>query len=276
MSQYADLHVHTNHSDGLYTPEQVVEIALKKGIKVLAIADHDTTSGYDEALKYVSEEELTLVPAVELSTAQNGTELHILGYLINHENPAFARRTKEFRQDRLLRGERIVEKLNEQGIELSMDTVRRIAGKSTLGRPHIADALVEQEYVRTFNEAFARYLGLHAPAYVPKFHITPEQGIQIVHEAGGVAVLAHPGTLDRDDLIPELASMGLDGIEAIYPLHSYHVAKKYQTMAADLGLFFTGGSDCHGRPDSRMAIGSVTVPKQCYDDLLAAKERRSS
>jgi predicted metal-dependent phosphoesterase TrpH len=276
MKRYADLHVHTNHSDGLYTPEQVVKIAIEKGIKVLAIADHDTTTAYDEALKYVAEEELTLIPAVELSTAQNGTELHILGYLMDHKNPAFARKTKEFRQERLVRGEKIVEKLNELGIELSMDTVRRVAGKSTLGRPHIADALVEQEYVRTFNEAFARYLGYHAPAYVPKFHITPEQGIQIIHEAGGVAVLAHPGTLARDDLIPGLASVGLDGIEAIYPLHSHHVVKKYMTMAADLGLIFTGGSDCHGRPDSRMAIGSVTVPKQCYDDLLAVKEKRSS
>ncbi len=217
-----------------------------------------------------------MVPAVELSTAQDGTELHILGYLIDHENPAFARRTSEFRQERLLRGEKIVKKLNELGIELSMDTVRRKAGNSTLGRPHVADALIEQEYVRTFNEAFARYLGYHAPAYVPKFHLTPEQGIQIVHEAGGVAVLAHPGTLDRDDLIPELASVGLDGIEAIYPLHSHHGVMKYKTMAADLGLIYTGGSDCHGRPDSRTAIGSVTVPKQCYDDLLAAKERRSS
>ena len=276
MKRYADLHVHTNHSDGLYTPQQVVEIALKKGIKVLAISDHDTTTAYDEALKYVPDEELTLLPAVELSTAHNGTELHILGYLIDHKSPAFARRTEEFRQDRLLRGEKIVKKLNELGIELSMDTVRRVAGNSTLGRPHVADALVEQEYVRTFNEAFARYLGYHAPAYVPKFNITPEQGIEIIHEAGGVAVLAHPGTLNRDDLIPGLASVGLDGIEAIYPLHSHHVVSKYKAMAADLGLIFTGGSDCHGRPDSRTEIGSVIVPKQCYDNLLAVKERRSS
>jgi len=276
MKRFADLHVHTNHSDGLQSPQKVIEIALSRNIKVLAIADHDTTTGYEEALKYAPSEELTLVPAVELSTAQDGTELHILGYLIDHKDPAFARRTREFRQERLLRGEKIVRKLNELGIELSMETVRRVAGNSTLGRPHVADALVEQEYVRTFNEAFARYLGYHAPAYVPKFHITPEQGILIVHEAGGVAVLAHPGTLGRDDLIPELARRGLDGIEAIYPLHSYQVTRKYKDMAAALGLIVTGGSDSHGRPDSKTMIGAVTVPKQCYDDLLLAREKYSS
>ncbi len=275
MKRFADLHIHTTHSDGLFSPAKVVETAVKVGMRVIAIADHDTVSGYEEALSYATEE-LTLVSAVELSTAQNGTELHILGYLIQHDDPVFVQRIREFRDERLLRGERIVEKLNELGIELSMDAVRRVAGNSALGRPHVAEALVEQEFVRTFNEAFARYLGYHAPAYVPKYHLTPREGIDLVHAAGGVAVLAHPGTLGCDDIIPELAGIGLDGIEAIYPLHNYHVMAKYKKLASDLGLIVTGGSDCHGRGDGRTDIGSVPVPKECYENLLLAKQKYHS
>ncbi len=275
MKSFADLHVHTNHSDGLLSPAEVVEIALEVGVQVLAISDHDTVSGYEEALNHVREE-LTLIPAVELSTAQDDAEVHILGYFIDHKDSTFVQRIREFRQERLIRGEKIVKKLNELGVDLSMDTVRRFAGSSAMGRPHVADALVEQEFVRTFNEAFARYLGYHAPAYVPKYHITPKEGIELVHEAGGVAVLAHPGTLGHDDMIPELAKVGLDGIEAIYPLHSYHVTAKYKKMASDLGLVVTGGSDCHGRRNGKAEIGSVSVPKELYDKLLLAKDKYSS
>lgn len=273
MNRYADFHVHTNHSDGLFSPKEVVEIALRRRLKALAISDHDTVSGYMDALKYVPDGELDLIPAVELSTAHDGTELHILGYLIDYENPSFMNSVTEFQEERLVRGRKIVEKLNELGIELSMDTVMRLAGDSPVGRPHVADALVEQEFVRTFNEAFARYLGYHAPAYVPKFHISPMEGIGLVHEAGGVAVLAHPGTLNRDDLIPMLVDVGLDGIEAIYPLHNAHMTKKYKKLAAEFGLIVTGGSDCHGRHNSKTMIGSVAVPKECYDDLLKAKSK---
>jgi predicted metal-dependent phosphoesterase TrpH len=252
-----------------------MEIAVQVGLRVVAITDHDTMSGYEEALEQIPEE-LIVVPAVELSTAHKDAELHILGYFVDHKNAAFTGRIRQFRQERVLRGEKIVEKLNELGVELSMDTVRRVAGDSALGRPHVADALVEQEFVRTFNEAFARYLGYHAPAYVPKYHITPEEAIRFVHEAGGVAVLAHPGTLGCDEVIPDLARAGLDGIEAIYPLHSYHATKKYMQIAGELELIVTGGSDCHGRSDGRTAIGSVSVPRKCYDDLLSTKDKYRS
>jgi predicted metal-dependent phosphoesterase TrpH len=271
MKRYADLHVHTNHSDGIMSPEQVVTKAVEAGLKVLAISDHDTVTGYLEGIEYADRAELTLIPAVELSTAIEGTELHILGYLIDCNEDNFVERIKEFRDDRLLRGEKIIQKLNELGVDLSMETVRRIAGDAVLGRPHFADALVKEEYVRSFDEAFARYLGYHGPAYVPKYHMTPQEGIELIHQASGVAVLAHPGPMGRDAILPDLVEAGLDGIEAIYPMHNYRTTEKYKKLAADFGLIVTGGSDSHGRKNDKAAIGSITVPKECYDGLLRAK-----
>jgi len=273
MSRYCDLHLHTTHSDGLYTPKEMMERAVKVGLKVIAISDHDAVSGYVEASKYFNEMELTVIPAVELSTALDNTEIHILGYLIDHTNPEMLEAISKFREARQDRGIKIVQKLNELDIDLSMDTVRKIAGDATLGRPHIAEALVQEEFVETFNEAFARYLGYHAPAYVPKFRITPYEAIELIHGAGGVAVLAHPGTLGRDDKIPELVEAGLDGIEAIYPLHSHQQIERYKRMTSDFGLIFTGGSDCHGRNQEKMRLGGTTVPKECYESLLRVKEK---
>jgi predicted metal-dependent phosphoesterase TrpH len=273
MSNYADLHVHTNHSDGVLSPEEVVRLAVKAGLKVIAISDHDTVSGYVEARNCAEAEELTVLPAVELSTAVHEAELHILGYLIDYESSRLAERIEEFRNERLIRGEKIVERLNELGVELSMDTVMRVAGNSALGRPHFADALIREEYVRTFDEAFARYLGYHAPAYVPKFHMTPVEAIELIHDAHGVAVLAHPGALGRDELVPSLARSGLDGLEAIYPLHDRRTTQYYKKMAADNDMIFTGGSDSHGRKTDKAALGSLKVPKECYDNLLRVRER---
>jgi predicted metal-dependent phosphoesterase TrpH len=273
MSNYSDLHVHTNHSDGILSPEEVVKLAVQAGLKVLAISDHDTVSGYIEARQYAEAEELTLVPAVELSTAVHEAELHILGYLIDCENSRLAARIEEFRNERRIRGEKIVERLNELGVDLSMDTVMRVAGNSALGRPHVADALIREEFVRSFDEAFARYLGYHAPAYVPKFHLTPVEAIELIHEAQGVAVLAHPGALGRDELIPSLARRGLDGLEAIYPLHDRKTTQYYKKLAADNNMIFTGGSDSHGRKTDKAALGSLRVPKECYDNLLRVRER---
>ncbi|MFH1893849.1 MAG: PHP domain-containing protein [Candidatus Zixiibacteriota bacterium] len=273
MSNFADLHVHTSHSDGVLSPEEVVRLAIKAGLRVLAISDHDTLSGYREAKQHVSDEELIVLPAVELSTAVDDSELHILGYLIDCESSQLAARIEEFQQERLVRGQKIVERLNELGVDLSMDTVMRVAGNSALGRPHVADALISEEYVRTFDEAFARYLGYHAPAYVPKFHMTPVEAVELIHAAHGVAILAHPGTLGRDDLIPSLAKKGLDGVEAVYPLHDHRTVQRYKKMAADHGMIFTGGSDSHGRKSDRAALGSINVPKECYESLLRVKER---
>jgi len=269
-----DLHIHTNASDGLFTPSEVVEYALKANLKAIAITDHDTIDGFVEARSLVSDEQMEVIPGVELSCLFGDYDIHILGYLVEFDNPEFARQIRRLRQERYERGEAMVAKLNDLGINLSMETVKTIAGKSAVGRPHLADALVKEEFVQTYDEAFARYLGYHAPAYVPKSGLSPEQGISLIHLVRGVAVLAHPGTLKHDELIPKLIEMGLDGIEAYHSLHDKGLENHYKNLAQKFGMIYTGGSDCHGPRKGKVLMGSRKVPYKCLKDLRKIKESK--
>lgn len=271
---YIDLHVHTSASDGIFSPKQAVEQALDLGLKALSITDHDTIDGYVEAAELVHDEDLEVVPGVELSCHYRGSDVHILGYFIDYENPEFVKKILIFRQERYERGEAMVEKLNELGINLSMDTVKTIAGKSTLGRPHLADALLKEEFVQTYDEAFARYLGYHAPAYVPKRVLTPEHGIDLIHLTRGVAVLAHPGTLKHDEYIPDLIDVGLDGIEAYHSQHSGNDVIRYKNLAKKFGVIYTGGSDCHGPRKGKVLLGNQRIPYRVLDELKRIKEQK--
>lgn len=271
---YVDLHLHTNASDGLLSPGEVVNHAVHLGLAAIAITDHDTVDGFIMASKLVGDDDLEVLPGVELSCYHKGADVHILGYLIDYENPEFMRKIGAFRQERYERGEAMVAKLNDLGINLSMETVKSIAGNSAVGRPHVADALVREEFVQTYDEAFARYLGYHAPAYVPKPVLTPEQGIDLLHLVRGVAVIAHPGTLKHDEFIPDLIEMGLDGIEAYHALHDKSAVMRYKNMAKKYGVIFTGGSDCHGPRKGKILMGSQRVPYSCLADLKKAKEER--
>jgi predicted metal-dependent phosphoesterase TrpH len=203
-----------------------------------------------------------------------GYDVHILGYLIDYDNPEFVRKIETFRQDRYRRGEAMVARLNELGINLSMETVKSIAGNSAVGRPHVADALLREEFVQTYDEAFARYIGYHAPAYVPKPVFTPEQGIDLIHLVRGVAVMAHPGTLGHDEFIPDLVNMGLDGIEAYHSLHDRSTQQRYKNIARKYGLIFTGGSECHGPRKGRMLMGTQKGPYNCLAELKKIKEQK--
>jgi len=167
----------------------------------------------------------------------------------------------------LERGVKMVEKLNELGIGIKMETVKDIAGEASIGRPHVADALLRGEYVRSYDEAFARYLGYHAPAYVPKYRLSPEEAIDLIHSVNGLAVIAHPGLLHRDDLIPKFVELGLDGLEAFHPQHGYYVTNHYIDLAKRYGLLYTGGSDCHGERKGRALIGTVKMPYSCLEAL---------
>jgi len=267
-----DLHIHTSASDSLLTPTEVVEIAKKCGLSAISITDHDTISGFPEAKKKADELEIEIISGVELSVAYIGDDFHLLGYLIDYENPEFLKKINGFRQERSIRGEKMVEKLNELGIDLRMDTVRAIAGNGSVGRPHLADALVKEEFVHTYDEAFARYLGYHAPAYVPKKFLTPQEGIDLVHLVRGVAVLAHPGTSRSQHAIYDFMEMGLDGIEAYHSQHDRNLTTHYVNLAKKLGLIYTGGSDCHGRRKGKVLIGTVEVPYRCLEMLRKVKE----
>jgi predicted metal-dependent phosphoesterase TrpH len=270
--EYVDLHMHTNASDGLFSPEEVIAHALKLGLAAIAITDHDTVDGFVVARAEAEGSGLEVYPGVELSCYYKGFDVHILGYMIEYDNPEFVKKIEVFRHERYKRGEAMVAKLNDLGINLSMETVKSIAGNSAVGRPHLADALLREEFVQTYDEAFARYLGYHAPAYVPKPVLTPEQGIDLLHLVRGVAVLAHPGSLNHDEFIPDLALMGLDGIEAYHSLHDRSAVNRYKSIAKKFGLIYTGGSDCHGPRKGKALMGSQKVPYSCLVDLKKVKE----
>lgn len=273
-TEYIDLHVHTSASDGLFTPSEIIEDSLKLGLQAIAITDHDTVDGYVEAAEMVEAKVMEVVPGVELSSNYKGSDVHILGYYIDHQNPEFVKKILKFRQYRYERGESMVARLNELGLNLSMDTVKTIAGDSSLGRPHLADALLREEFVQTYDEAFARYLGYHAPAYVPKKVLTSPQAIDLIHLIRGVAVLAHPGTLRHDEFIPDLLEMGLDGIEAYHSQHDRNDVTRYKNMAKKLDVIYTGGSDCHGPRKGKSLIGTQRVPYSVLVKLKKVKESK--
>jgi hypothetical protein len=193
----------------------------------------------------------------------------MLAYFVDHNFAPLVEKVKFYQQERLKRGVSIVEKLNELGIDLKMETVTRMARDATIGRVHVADALLKEEYVRTFDEAFSRYLGYHAPAYVPKTHFEPAEAIELVHQAGGITVMAHPGSTRRDDAITFLKGVGMDGLEVYHSKHTPAQVRYYREMANRNSLLISGGSDWHGRNDPRSEMGNQRVP---YSVLMRMKE----
>lgn len=272
QKRFVDLHVHTTASDGTLNSQEVVEKAIELGFSAIGIADHDTAKGLDPAFDAVKGRVLEIVPAVELSASEDDSDIHILGYLIDYHNPKFTSVAEKLRQARYERGIKMVEKLNELGIGIKMEVVRDIAGGAAIGRPHVADALLKGEYVRSYDEAFARYLGYHAPAYVPKYKLTPKEAIDLIHSVNGLAVFAHPGLVHRDDLIPKFVELGLDGLEAFHPQQGYYVTNHYIDLAKHYGLLYTGGSDCHGTRKGKILLGSVKMPYSCLEALRKRRE----
>ena len=270
---YIDLHAHSDCSDGVDTPEELVSKALAAEVSALAITDHDAVEGVDrarrESARRESAQDLEIVPGVELSARDGDSDVHILGYFFDPGNRSLLSYLETFRSQRLHRAKDIVEKLNDLGVPLELESVIAQAGggKTSVGRPHIARALVETNQVDSIQDAFTRYLGNHAPAYMPKFFFAVEDAIDVVHEAGGAAVLAHPGSLKRDELIPGFVKSGLDGLEVIHPDHSETARRYYGQLAAKHGLVTTGGSDYHGPRAGRCGLGGMKVPLHHLTDL---------
>jgi predicted metal-dependent phosphoesterase TrpH len=268
QARRVDLHIHTTASDGQMTPREVVQLALERHLRAIAITDHDSVAAIDEAAAVAEGSGLDIITGVELGVAYQGADVHLLGYLIDHRDTELLRALKRFQRNRYRRGEKIIHKLNQLGVDLRIETVVDIAGDAPLGRPHVADAMVREEYVNSYREAFARYLGYHAPAYVPRSGLSVGEAIGLIHSAGGVAVLAHPGILGRDELIPDMVAQGLDGLEAYHSGHDEATIRNYILTAHDHGLVFTGGSDCHGsRSGGDGSLGRVAVPYHCVTAL---------
>jgi 3',5'-nucleoside bisphosphate phosphatase len=235
-----------------------VHHARQIGLSALSITDHDSLSAIDEARQYA--EGVELITGVELSCHYQEADIHLLAYFIDPAYAPLADKVKFYQLERLKRGILIVEKLNELGIDLKMETVQRMAKDATLGRVHVADALLKEEYVHTFDEAFSRYLGYHAPAYVPKTHFDPAEAIDLVHQAGGISVMAHPGSTRRDDAIAFMKGVGMDGLEVYHSKHTPAQVRHYKEIAARNNLLISGGSDWHGRNDPRSEMGNQHVP----------------
>ena len=246
-----DLHTHSIYSDGTATPAELVRMASANKLQGFSLTDHDTMDGVEEAVTAGRELGIEVLPGLEISALHHGYSLHILGYGIDPKNPALLHWLKRLQQGRRERNRKILEKLAAMGIQISDDELARLSGKGQTGRPHIARILVSRGYVRTMREAFSRYLGRNKPAWQSRFTYTAADTIEMLHQAGGIAVFAHPGQLDpgmkvQPQIIKELVNLKLDGLEIFYPSHTRTMQKRLKSLAGKYNILATGGSDYHG------------------------------
>jgi predicted metal-dependent phosphoesterase TrpH len=269
-----DLHSHTTASDGTLAPRALVRLAARHGVRVLAVTDHDSTSGLPEAMDEARMlGTLEIVPGLEINCDVPGAEIHILGYGVDWEARWFQEFLEAQREERRQRVYRIAERLAELGVPIDPAEVFALVKEGSAGRPHVAQVMVDRGYVKTVREAFDKYLGANGPASVPRRRLTPVEAVRVIRRARGVPVLAHPGLADRDALIPELVEAGLMGIETYYPEHSSAQTAAYKDMCARLGLVATGGSDFHGPQVSRAQHpGTQQVPESVWQELRSRVE----
>jgi predicted metal-dependent phosphoesterase TrpH len=279
-----DLHLHTTASDGVMTPAEIVNYAKNRGLEAIAVTDHDTVDGLEEALLEGQRIGLEVIPGIEISAEHSPGSMHLLGFFVDIHHPILKERLEYLQRARAERNPRMVEKLNKLGIDITFDEVLKASGGGQVGRPHFAQVLLEKGYVRSFQEAFDRFLKKGAAAYVEKMRFSPEESIHFISEAGGVAVLAHPNTLQLngysklEDLILRLVKGGLRGIEVYYPEHSALEVAQYKTLAERHGLLVTGGTDYHGIEKNGLDIGvgrgEMRLPYSIVENLKAIRSRR--
>jgi predicted metal-dependent phosphoesterase TrpH len=269
--KFADLHLHTFFSDGTFTPEELVERASKLGFSAIALTDHDTVEGCDRAAAACAAAKLEFIPGTELTAEHEDTEVHILAYFIDTQNQTLLTRIAGFQSVRQNRIHEMVAAINKLGVPLQAESVFALANCKSPGRPHVARAMVKAGLVANLDEAFERYLKKNRPAWVPKTKMSALEGVGLIHQAGGLAVMAHPGLNRTDDIIPDLVDAGLDGIECYHTKHSTVMSERYLEIAEKYDLLVTGGSDCHGFSKKAPLIGTVKLPYEHVEKLCAAK-----
>lgn len=262
-----DLHTHSTASDGELEPAQLVQLAIERGLTCIALTDHDSAAGIDAAVFASRGTSLKVIPGVELSADVPQAEVHVLGYFLDWHDPHFEEMLVKFREGRYGRAEKMVRKLTALGMPISFDRVKEIAGDASIGRPHVAQALLEAGHVATLPEAFDRYIGRNGPAYVERFRLTPEDAVALILSAGGVPVLAHPREVTS--YVEPMVRAGMLGLEVFYGTYDDATIQSLSRLARQYGLIATGGSDFHGL--NKMAhlggLGEVNVPPEVVEKL---------
>ena len=271
--KFADLHLHTNFSDGTFTPEELVLQAQKAGLACIAVTDHDSVEACARAAAACASVNMEFIPGTELTAEQDDTELHVLGYFLDANNSKLLAEIARFQIVRQNRIHEMVARINEMGVPLKAESVFALANCKSPGRPHVARAMAKEGLVRNLDEAFERFLKKGRPAWVPKSKISALDAIELVHQAGGLAIMAHPGLNRTDNIIPSLVDAGLDGIECFHTKHSTAMSERYLEIADKYHLLVTGGSDCHGFSKGKPLIGTVRLP---YDHVGKMKERKNA
>jgi 3',5'-nucleoside bisphosphate phosphatase len=268
--KFADLHLHTKFSDGTFTPEELVLHAQQHGLACIALTDHDTVEGCAPTGAACAAVRMEFIPGAELTAEHQDVEVHILGYFLDIQNKTLLKRLAQFQSVRQNRIHEMVAALNKLGVPLKAEAVFALANCKSPGRPHVARALVKEKLIDNLDEAFERFLKKGRPAWVPKTKMSAREGVELIHQAGGLAVMAHPGLNRTDDIIPDLVDAGLDGIECFHTKHSTVMSERYLEIADKYHLLVTGGSDCHGFSKARPLIGTVRLP---YDHVERLKAR---
>ncbi len=265
-----DLHCHTYFSDGSDSPEEVIRLAIASGLSGLSITDHDTVEAYHEAIPFAEEHQFPLLPGVEFSSAFRGEAVHILGYAFSLKSEEILQLCQKHRLRRRMRNSKILEKLNQLGIPIDEEELKKIDQKNrTVGRPHIALQLVEKGVVGSIKEAFEKFLAEGKPAYDPGVSISLEETIDAIHKGGGKAILAHPHLIKRRSVCKSILEMPFDGIEGYYPRLALERKKQWMDLAEKKGWIITGGSDYHGKFKPQNRLGMATVGKEIFDKLYA-------
>ena len=263
----ADLHLHTNFSDGTETPERVVELAHQAGLRAIAITDHDTTEATALAADAAARYGIELLPGIEMSASVDGLEVHLLGFLMELAHRPLVEHLTRQQARRVQRVHEMVSRLQRIGVRIEAAEVFELAGRGTVGRPHVARVLLRHGYVATLAEAFSTYLGPENPGFVPGSPVPPADIIRLIRGAGGIPVLAHPVYLKRDGLIEGLAAEGLVGLEVYHAGHVPEMVRHYEALADRCTLLRTGGSDYHGDAKEGAPIGVVTIPYSLVEAL---------
>ncbi len=268
-----DLHIHSNHSDGHLTVEQIVRIAKKENLRAISITDHDNITALAIANEFCASNGIEFINGIEISARGKSVDMHLLGYFFDHTNAHLIDYAEFFRNERIKRAKKIVKNLINYGFDITYDEVLKEAGEdASIGRPHIAHVLVQKGQASSYQEVFKHYLGDGCSCWVPKFKIAPEDAIKLIKSAGGICILAHPDREIPDQEIQSLIGMGLDGIETIHPKHTQNEVDHFREIVVQANLVESGGSDCHGHPEEQILIGKMNVPYRFVEKM---KERLS-